>query len=623
MERKLAAILAADVVGYSAQMERDEAGTFARVTARRKDIFEPAIARHQGRIFKLMGDGILAEFGSVVQAVECAVALQAALEERNRDVPEDQAIRARIGINLGEVIVDGDDRYGEGVNIAARLEGLAEPGGICVSEKVAREVERKLAFGFEAMGAQQLKNIAQPVLAFRVSRLPTLRPKPGIWRSRGMVLAGAVAALVVAAFAVMWAIQQTQTPLLRAAPLSMAILRFANLTGDPERDFVTVSFPDNIATILGSSPLLRYTEFIADRNAAQPGGVRAIAGDLRVDLVLDGSIGVAAPGVSFTGRVYDGQSGNVLTTLAAEVPDGDLARLQYLIAKAAVDAVATLTGDGADAALDPEWAKTSAQTDEYNFVLRSLAAQYDSAFSGDDNALGVLESGLARHPQSVLLRLSKAYILSERAQFGPDEARWDEAQAAWALLSDLPEASTLPLQERWFLHVVRAQVTPRATGDFEAAMRDAEQANRLVPYFPRANIRLSEVAANAGHGAPAVEWVRVGMNPDRRPSDWQREVLAWALLVDGRPEEALAEYSQVWHHCLPCEVVALVQTGRMDKARALVAQIRRDAPYMTVARESTWPTGHQPFLAEPLLSTYLGDLRKAGLPETAPPAPPP
>ena len=130
MERRLSAILAADIVGYSAQMERDESGTFDRVTARRKDIFEPEIARHQGRIFKLMGDGILAEFGSVVQAVECAMSIQTALEDRNREVHEGQAILARIGINLGEVIVDGDDRYGEGVNIAARLEGLADPGGI-------------------------------------------------------------------------------------------------------------------------------------------------------------------------------------------------------------------------------------------------------------------------------------------------------------------------------------------------------------------------------------------------------------------------------------------------------------------------------------------------------------
>ena len=152
MDRKLTTILAADVVGYSALMERDEAGTHERLKAGRKELFEPEIARHHGRIFKLMGDGLLAEFGSVVDAVECAVSLQRGLAERNANVPEDQRIQVRIGINLGEVIVEGDDRYGEGVNIAARLEQLAEPGGICVSGKVAKEVEKKLAFGFESDG---------------------------------------------------------------------------------------------------------------------------------------------------------------------------------------------------------------------------------------------------------------------------------------------------------------------------------------------------------------------------------------------------------------------------------------------------------------------------------------
>lgn len=155
MERKLCAILAADVVGYSTLMERDGAGTFELLRAGRKELFEPEIARHHGRIFKLMGDGMLVEFGSVVDAVECAVSLQRGLAERSTAALEHQRIQLRIGINFGEVIVDNEDRYGEGVNIAARLEQLAEPGGICVSGKVAREVEKKLAFGFEPMGEQR------------------------------------------------------------------------------------------------------------------------------------------------------------------------------------------------------------------------------------------------------------------------------------------------------------------------------------------------------------------------------------------------------------------------------------------------------------------------------------
>ena len=161
MERKLAAILAADVAGYSRLMELDEAGTFERLRKRRTELVEPAIAAHRGSIFKLMGDGLLAEFGSVVDAVECAVEIQRGMAERNAGLPEDHRIDVRIGVNLGEVIVEGTDRHGEGVNIAARLEQLAEPGAICVSGKVANEVEKKLAFGFESMGAQKVKNISR------------------------------------------------------------------------------------------------------------------------------------------------------------------------------------------------------------------------------------------------------------------------------------------------------------------------------------------------------------------------------------------------------------------------------------------------------------------------------
>ena len=171
MERKLAAILAADVVGYSALMERDEAGTFERLRAERKELFEPEIARHHGHIFKLMGDGLLAEFGSVVDAVECAVSLQRGLAERNVSVPEAERIHVRIGINLGEVIVDGEDRYGEGVNVAARLEGLANPGGVLVSGAVFDQVEKKLDYGFKFLGEQKVKNIERPVRLYRLGVL--------------------------------------------------------------------------------------------------------------------------------------------------------------------------------------------------------------------------------------------------------------------------------------------------------------------------------------------------------------------------------------------------------------------------------------------------------------------
>ncbi|MGH6931458.1 MAG: adenylate/guanylate cyclase domain-containing protein, partial [Dongiaceae bacterium] len=181
-QRHLAAILAADVVGYSRLMEQDESGTFERLRAHRKELFGPEIAKYNGRVFKLMGDGLLAEFASVVDAVECALALQHGMVERNSGAPAKLRIEVRIGINLGDVIIEDEDRHGEGVNIAARLQELAEPGGICVSRTVYNHVKNKLALGFESRGEHHVKNIAEPVSVYRVLFNGTAaRPRWLIW----------------------------------------------------------------------------------------------------------------------------------------------------------------------------------------------------------------------------------------------------------------------------------------------------------------------------------------------------------------------------------------------------------------------------------------------------------
>src|ERR1700686_2979225 len=167
VERRLAAILAADVVGYSRLMGLDEAGTLARLRTHRRELIDPKIAEHKGRIVKTTGDGILIEFPSVVEAVACALAIQRGMSERNAQIPADQRIELRIGINLGDVIVEEGDIHGDGVNVAARLEALAEPGGICVSRVVRDQVRDKLDFPFEDLGEQVVKNIARPIRVFR------------------------------------------------------------------------------------------------------------------------------------------------------------------------------------------------------------------------------------------------------------------------------------------------------------------------------------------------------------------------------------------------------------------------------------------------------------------------
>jgi adenylate cyclase len=206
--RHLAAILAADVVGYSRLMEQDEAETFERLRVHRKELFEPEIAKHQGRIFKLMGDGLLAEFGSVVDAVECAVVLQRAMAVRNTGLAEDRRIDIRIGINLGDVIVEGDDRHGDGVNIAARLQQLAEPGGVAVSRTVVDHVKRKLALEFEPFGEQRVKNITEPIGVYRLAPQGSIPKRhlsmPRSARRAGLLAAAAILFLVVGIGATFW-----------------------------------------------------------------------------------------------------------------------------------------------------------------------------------------------------------------------------------------------------------------------------------------------------------------------------------------------------------------------------------------------------------------------------------
>jgi class 3 adenylate cyclase len=256
VERKLAAILAADVVGYSRLMELDEAGTFERLRVHRKELFEPEIERHHGHIFKLMGDGLLAEFASVADALECAVVLQREMAERNKGLADNRRIDLRIGVNLGDVIVEGDDRHGEGINIAARLQQLAEPGGIAISGKVYEEVEGKLDLGFDFLGEQAVKNIAKPVRTYRV-RLEGVRAgrRPPLKR-RPVLIAVASAFLVIAAIggtaAWHWTRAQADPVLALPSGPSIAVLPFTNLSGDPKDAYFSVGLTEDIITALAA-----------------------------------------------------------------------------------------------------------------------------------------------------------------------------------------------------------------------------------------------------------------------------------------------------------------------------------------------------------------------------------
>src|SRR5215469_3165651 len=297
--RRLAAILAADVAGYSRLMGADEEGTLDRLKILRRELIEPKLEEHRGRLVKTTGDGLLVEFSSVVDAVRCAVELQRAMIDSNADVPEDRRITFRIGINLGDVIIDGDDIYGDGVNLAARLEALAEPGGICISRAVRNQIRDKLPYAFEDMGEKNVKDIARPVRAYGMSggavaltplraaqaqpRRPSpRRPSQGSAPRRALMFA-VMLALIALGSAVWWTrplrlptpasvpnLTAAVSPVLAptkvaSSPLSVVVLPFANLSNDPEQEYfadaITEDLTTDLSRISGSFVIAPMTAF--------------------------------------------------------------------------------------------------------------------------------------------------------------------------------------------------------------------------------------------------------------------------------------------------------------------------------------------------------------------------
>src|SRR6201993_5364285 len=291
--RRLAAILAADGAGDSRLMGADEEGTLERLKALRRELIDPKIAEHHGRIVKTTGDGMLVEFASVVDAVRCAVEVQQAMTERNTGVAADQRIKLRIGINLGDVIVEGDDLYGDGVNIAARIEALADAGGVFVSNTVHDHVRDRLPFAFEDLGEQQVKNIARPVRVYRVCDV-----------TAKSLLAPAAPALPL-----------PDKP-------SIAVLPFANMSGDPEQEYFVDGMVEEIITALSRIRWLfviaRNSSFTYKRQAVD---VKRVGRDLGVRYVLEGSVRKGGDRIRITGQLIDALTG---THLWAERYDRDL-----------------------------------------------------------------------------------------------------------------------------------------------------------------------------------------------------------------------------------------------------------------------------------------------------------
>jgi TolB-like protein/class 3 adenylate cyclase len=384
--RRLAAILAADVAGYSRLMGADEEGTHERLKAHRRELVDPKIGEHSGRIVKTTGDGMLVEFSSVVDAVRCAAEVQRAMIDREAGMPEDRRIRFRIGINLGDIIVDGDDIFGDGVNVAARLEALSEPGGFCISRTVRDQIRDKLAYAFEDLGEQSVKNIARPV------RVYALRP-------------AAVADL--AALSVQFASPISQATVVPR--LSIVVLPFTNLSNDLDQQY----FADGITEDL-TTDLSRIADiFVIARNTAftykgKSIDAKRVGRELGVRYLLEGSVRRSGPQVRVNAQLVDAETGAHLWAERLDRDMGDLFRLQNEI-------TGQIARELQFELVIADAGRLTARPDVLDYILRGRAAWWKSTYGTNyAEALDLFEHALALDPQAVEAQIWLALMLINR-----------------------------------------------------------------------------------------------------------------------------------------------------------------------------------------------------------------
>jgi TolB-like protein/class 3 adenylate cyclase len=364
--RRLAAIRAADVAGYSRLVGIDEEGTLARLRGLRRELIDPEIEAHNGRIVKTTGDGILIEFASVVDAVRCAIAVQGGMALRNSDVPQERRIIFRVGINLGDIVVEGDDILGDGVNIAARVEAIAEPGGICVSRVVRDQVRDRLDIAFEDMGEQSLKNIARPVRIFRIrfGEAPAALPEPA--------------------------------PLPLPDKPSIAVLPFQNMSGDPEQEYFADGMVEEVITALSR---IRWL-FVVARNSSftykgQAVDVKQVGRELGVRYVLEGSVRKGGNRVRITGQLIDTVTG---THLWADRFDGSLEDVFELQDKVASSVAGVIEPTLRAAETSRSAGRPTTDLTAYDLYLRGYAMVISSSRQ-TPGALRLMEQAIARDPR--------------------------------------------------------------------------------------------------------------------------------------------------------------------------------------------------------------------------------
>jgi adenylate cyclase len=554
-ERRLAAVLAADMVGYSRLMEADETGTLARLKTHRIELIDPAIAKNRGRIIKTTGDGLLVEFHSVVDAVLCAAEIQRRMAKRNSDVAPARWMQFRIGINLGDVIVDGNDIFGDGVNVAARLEMLAEPGGICVSGALRDQVGDRLEdVGFEDLGDQAVKNIARPIRVFRVRF--ELDSKAALEDA-----SNAAAASVIA-----------RKP-------SIAVLPLVNMSGDPEQEFFADGLTEDIITELSRFHDLlvisRNSTFVYKGKAVK---VQDVAKEFAVDYVLEGSVRKVGDRIRVTVQLIDAETDRHVWAERYDRELQDIFAIQDEMTRAIA---ATLPGRVEAARHDRAKRKPTDNMAAYECVLAAKVLHHRSAREDNAEAQRLLNRALALDPNYAHAHAWKACVLGQTWVYG-----WcaDRDATFEQVAAELETALALDDNDSDVHRILAALNLTRE--DHDLAAYHQERALALNPNYDLVVVQQGELLTWLGRPEEGIDWIRKSMrlNPYHPERFWNH--LGRACYCAEKYAEAVDAFSRITrpdytHHAFLAATFA--QMGNAVAATAHAAEVIKREPAFSVA----------------------------------------
>jgi len=566
VERRLAAILAADVAGYSRLMGRDEAGTLARLKALRRELIDPMVAEHKGRIVKTTGDGLLIEFPSVVEAVACAITVQSGMGSRNAATPEDRRIEFRVGINSGDIIVEDGDIHGDGVNIAARLEGVAEPGGICVSAIVHDQVRDRLDCVFEDLGEQSLKNIVRPVRVYRIG--PEIGPR---------------------AFRPLSGVDATGTAAVQPAALSLpdkpsiAVLPFQNMSGDPEQEYFVDGMVEEIITALSR---IRWL-FVIARNSTftykgRPIEVKEIGRELGVRYILEGSVRKGGSRVRITAQLIDAETG---AHLWADRFDGLIEDVFELQDKIALSVAGVIEPALQAAEMRRSAARPTTDLTAYDLYLRALAVFYPITKERVIEALRLFEEAIAIDPHYGPALSWAAMCHREIATSGWAEAPETSWRKGSALARQAVQAAENDPRVLVNAALVLAHFGDDIGEDIGAMIGLIDRALALNPSFAR-GWNVSGILRNiAGEHDLAIEHIGIALRlSPRERIGTPLVVLGMAYFLKRQFDEAaskllLAVQDNPGHPgTYRCLAACYAHMGRLDEAHEIVTRLRAITP---------------------------------------------